>query len=501
MVFEYTRSLRAGMLTLLLLVSLLAGTAAVAAPLAPEPSSNAMAITAQLLTPLSSYRSKVGDEVEAVISTPVCFDSGPLESQTRLQGVIERVHAVGLGLAHETASLEFQMQQLLFADGRSYPIEARLTAVDNARERVDRRGVIHGIRATDTLSSRFSSHLFFAAHAHPALIIPSLAVESWLFRFPEPEFDYGVGTELALQVTFPEGLGHPSACAQTLPAPEDEAAWEELVAELPAWSYSKRQPQPIDPVNLLFLGSLAGLEHAFHAAGWIGSQPNNFRTGFEAVRAIAENTSYADAPMRTLLLDGAPPDLRVQRSLNTFDKRDHMRIWMRNEEWQGHDVWAAAATQDLAATFSAHRPFGFTHRIQTDVDLERDKVVRELESTGCVDQVLRVRRPDSETEEAELRRGLETDSRVAVVLLNSCAHPRELPVASSVLAQDEANEEAEPPLATRVVRRFTLTARNHFLRDNLVWRTGEAMKMTWHTVRNWEAERKHRATVLLSVKN
>jgi LssY C-terminus len=489
------------MLISLLLVSLLAGTAAVAAPLAPEPPSNAIAITAQLLTPLSSYRSKVGDAVEAVISTPVCFADGPLAAEARLQGVIERVHRVGLGLAHETASLEFKMQQLLSPDGRSYPIEARLTAVDNARERVDRRGVIHGIRATDTLSSRFSSHLFFVAHVHPALIIPSLAVESWLFRFPEPEFDYGVGTELALQVTFPEELGHPSACSQTLPTPEDEAAWEGLVAELPSWSYSKRQPQPIDPVNLLFLGSLADLERAFRAAGWNGSQPNNFRTGFQAVRAIAEDSSYADAPMRTLLLDGAPPDLRVQRSLNTFDKRDHMRIWLRDDEWQGHDVWAAAATQDLAATFSTRHPFGFTHRIQTDVDLERDKVVRELEFTGCVDQVVRVQRPDSDTEEAELRRGLETDSRVAVVLLNSCEHPHELPVAGSVRSQDDDDTNAGPPLATRVIRRVTLTARNHFLRDNLIWRTGEALEMTWHTVRNWEAERKRRATVLLSVRN
>jgi hypothetical protein len=477
------------MLISILSFSLAAATLVAAAPLVPEPPSP-VPITARLLTALSSYHSKAGDEVEAVISAPVCFDGVPLETDSRLLGAVERVHAVGWGVAHETASMQFRLQQLWLPDGRNYPIEARLTAIDNARERVDRHGKIHGIRATDTLSSRFSSHLFFAAHAHPALIIPSLAVESWLFRFPEPEFEYGAGTELFLEVTFPEGLGHVAACAEETPLPEDESAWDGLVADVPAWSFSKRQPQPMDPVNLVFLGSLEGLERAFQAAGWTGSKPNSLRTGVEAVRAIAEDRGYADAPMRTLLLDGATPDLRIQRSLNTFDKRDHMRIWRRDATWQGRTVWAAAATQDLAATFS-RRPFGFTHRIESDVDIERDKVARELEFTGCVDSVVRVHRPESIPAE-EFRKGLETDARVAVILLNSCEHPREVAMSGAVPGQADAEADPPPPL-TRVIRRFTLTARNHFLRDNMIWRTGDAVRIAWHTVHEWEVEKKHRA--------
>jgi hypothetical protein len=36
----------------------------------------------------------------------------------------------------------------------------------------------------------------------------------------------------------------------------------------------------------------------------------------------------------------------------------------------------------------------------------------------------------------------------------------------------------------------TLTARNHYLRDNWAWRTGEAIRFTFHTVRSWQQERK-----------
>jgi hypothetical protein len=300
-----------------------------------------------------------------------------------------------------------------------------------------------------------------------------------------------------MDVTFPEALGRAALCSEPDPAPADAAELKSLVGALPAWSYSTAH-EPIDPVNLLFVGTLSDLERAFQAAGWTGSQPKSLRTGFRAFRALAEERGFADAPMRTLLLDGAPPDLRMQRSLNTFDKRDHMRIWLRQEEWQGRDVWAAAATQDLAATFTA-RPPGVTHRIETDVDLERDKIVRELEFAGCVDKVMDAERPTVEPQtKAEIRRGLETDSRVAVILLNSCDHPTQ-ELAAGV--EEAFVASAAPPADVRAIRRVILTARNHFLRDNLFWRSADVVRYGWRRFRAWEADRQRRAehqTLLLS---
>ncbi|HEY7391993.1 MAG TPA: LssY C-terminal domain-containing protein [Bryobacteraceae bacterium] len=475
------------------LTVLAAAGAVPAAPLAPNTPAP-ITLTARLATPLSSYSAKTGDLVDAVIASSVCLDGKALAPPVTLRGKVARVHAVGLGLVHETASLKLALDGLELSDGSVYPVEARLTAVDNARERVDRNGVIHGIRATATLSSRFASHLVFAAQGHPALVIPTLAVESWLFRFPEPEIEYAAGTELEVEVTFPEELGRPALCSGREPGPAEAAEWKNLVAGLPTWSYSTGH-EPIDPVNLLFIGSLSVLERAFQAAGWTGSQPKGLRTGFRAFRALAEERSFAEAPMRTLLLDGVPPDLRIQRTLNTFDKRDHMRIWLRGEEWRGWDIWAAAATQDLAAVFTTHPP-GVTHRIEADIDLERDKVVRELEFTGCVDKVMNVERPPAQPEtkaalEAKARRGLETDSRVAVILLNSCDHPNEEMGASS---QEQFASSAEPPTDVRVIRRVILTARNHFLRDNLFWRSADVLRYGLHRFRTWEADKQqHRA--------
>jgi hypothetical protein len=431
-----------------------------------------------LLTPVSSYYTKSGSEVRALMTMPVCGPDGALLSDgATFRGSVKHVHKVGLGIFHETARLEFEFDELHLSDGRTYPIETRLLAIQNARERVDKHGSVHGIRATAVLSNRFGQHLVFAAMNHPAAMIPLFALENGLFRFPEPEIDYEPGTEFRLAVRFPEVLGQMQSCA--VPPSAKPAGLDTLVARLPAWSFSLRQPQAMDPVNLVFVGSADELHAAFAAAGWSGVRPNSLSAGLTAIRAVVEERPFLQAPMRTLLVDGAPPDLRLQKSLNTFEKRDHLRVWKRPETWENRDLWVSAATRDIAVTFSV-RPFGFTHEIQSDVDLERDEVIGDLQFTGCVDSVAYIDRTDAQSR--NVRKGLTTDGRVAVVVLNACREPRLSPAVAPPVLQ--------PPLAVRCVRRATLTARNHLIRDNIVWRTGDALRIGIETLRHWTAAHK-----------
>lgn len=444
-----------------------------------------IAIEARLLTPLSSYTAKAGETVRAVITTPVCPGGGDAEpSGAELEGVIKKVRRVGIGLIHETASMQLDFPELVMPDGSAYSVESRLTAIDNAREHVDSHGGIHGIRATATLSNRVGERLAFLAMGHPAAFLPLFALENAMFRFPEPEIELARGADLRMNVKFPVEWGEVSRCA----VPEEISAddWEKLhgvVDPLPYWTYSKRQPQPLDLVNLVFIGSSDEIQRAFDAAGWTGAVPNSMSAGIRAIRAIAENHALSEAPMRTLLLDGVEPDIQLQKSLDTFEKRDHLRIWARDTEYDGRRVWASSATRDLAAVFSM-RPFGFTHKIQDDVDLERDQVVSDLSFTGCVDTVAYVARPETVRHSGEpFRRGVITDSRVAVVSLNSCREPEHnLAV---------GGEFTQPGKAVRLIRRILLTARNHYLRDNIFWRSGDAIRLTFHSVRDWERERKN----------
>jgi hypothetical protein len=454
--------------------------------LAAAESPHGTRIEARLLTPISTYSARPGLEIAATVATPICAGGASvLPEGTELRGVVKRVHKVGLGLVYESAGLKLEFTQLHLPDGREYTVAAHLASVDNARERVDRKGSIHGIRATATLSNRLGERILFAALGpHPVSMIPLFALESSMFHFPDPEIEFRRGTEIQFDMEFPEEFGAVAPCPlpEVDASPEEWAAVQQAVNALPYWTYSKRQRQPMDLVNLLFVGSQGEVDRAFAAAGWIGSRPNSMRASAAAIRAIAEQRGFSDAPMRTLLLDGREPDLRLQKSLDTFEKRDHLRIWKRDLELDGRPVWASAATRDLGTTFGMH-PFGFTHEVQSDVDLERDKVVHDLVFTGCVDSVAFVQRPDSVRETGqEYRKGVNTDARVAVVTLNGCTQSRE----------DFGTMEPlpKPSKMVRCIRRVTLTARNHFIRDNLVYRTADAIRLGYLALRKLDQQAK-----------
>jgi len=452
----------------------------------------AVRMKVRLLTPVSSYHSKPGDPIEALVVPPACrepIDEFP--SETVLTGKVRSVKRVGLGVVHETASMRLAFTELQIPGNGPQQIESRLLAIDNARERVDRKGAIHGIRATASLSSRLGEHIAIEAFEHPLLLGPALILESGLLRFPDPEIEYGRGTELSLEVTLPDSVPAP-ACPSVHQAASGEAAdgLGKLVAQLPAWSFSKRQPQPMDLINLVFVGSRPAVESAFAAAGWTGARPNSVAAGLGSIRAIAEEHEYAFGPMRTLLLSGDEADLSFQTELNTFEKRDHLRIWEQREDWEGHPIWASAATRDLGATFSMGHPFGFTHEIQNNLDLERDKVVGDLQLTGCVDSVDYVTRAPGEWTKS--RKGVYTDSRIAVITLNRCDAP--------TADFSEISTEAQPALAVRLVRRVTLTTRNHFLRDNIVWRSGDAARIGVEALHHWYVRRKEERQAVIDAR-
>ena len=442
-------------------------------------------IKARLLAPISSYWSKTGDPIEALVVPPACGEANStLPAGTVLSGHVGKLHRVGLGIVHETAGLHLNFDELQLPDGTSYRVETRLVGIDNARERIDKKGGIHGIRATDSISSRIASRLALEAWEHPFLLGPVLVAESSFFTFPDPEIDYERGTELALDIQMPELSRRPESCPT-----EDEASTQaseqmrQVVENLPYWSYSKRQPQPMDLVNLVFVGSREEVELAFNAAGWSGALRNSMSSGFHAVRAIAEEREYSDAPMRTLLLDGDEPDLSLQDSVNTFAKRDHLRIWKQADQWQGRSIWASSATRDLGTAFSMGHPFGFTHRIEGNVDLERDKVTNDLWLTGCVDAVHYIDRGQPPRDSGHpYRKGIHTDGRVAVVEFNACRVPQE----------NFANlgPERHPSRVVRIVRRGTLTTRNHFLRDNIVYRSADAARIGVLAARRWYVNRR-----------
>src|SRR6185437_8125106 len=128
-------------------------------------------------------------------------------------------------------------------------------------------------------------------------------------------------------------------------------------------------------------------------------------------------TGYADAPVSTLLLDGRPPDVVLQKSLNTFAKRHHIRLWKMSERYKGQEVWVGAATHDIA-TMNSRAGTKWTHRIDPHIDRERDWVMTDLPFVGTATAYVDVDRPRAPKRTMNATGdNILTDSKMSVIQL------------------------------------------------------------------------------------
>jgi hypothetical protein len=119
--------------------------------------------------------------------------------------------------------------------------------------------------------------------------------------------------------------------------------------------------------------------------------------------------------MSMLLLEGRPPDLVFQKQNNTFAARHHLRIWRRPARFHGQEVWICSATHDIGIAFS-EEDRTFIHKVDTQIDRERAKVVSDLLFTGLVQGIALVDRPDVPTKLFNATGdALETDGKMAVI--------------------------------------------------------------------------------------
>ncbi|MFT0846826.1 LssY C-terminal domain-containing protein [Actinomycetaceae bacterium L2_0104] len=137
-----------------------------------------------------------------------------------------------------------------------------------------------------------------------------------------------------------------------------------------------------DPVNLAFMGSREQIESIMRAAGWTQADPVTARSSWRIVTSTLRRSSYPQAPVSPLFLFERQQELAYQQEVDGNPKqRHHIRFWPCPPEWLlpgGRRVeWLAAATYDTAVGLSFFT-LQVTHRIDADIDIERDHVISTL---------------------------------------------------------------------------------------------------------------------------
>jgi hypothetical protein len=180
--------------------------------------------------------------------------------------------------------------------------------------------------------------------------------------------------------------------------------------------------------------------------------------------------------MSEQLLDGQASEFGWQKGLNCVVRRDHLRVWSDPLTWQGRDVWLGASTRDVGVRISIWNK-ELTHRVESDIDVERERVVRDLGLAGCVESVHVAPRPAMPAHLANATGDhLHTDGGVAVVELKDCEAP--------VFAKDAPRTTllARPPSKLARYTRAQVLSFRDLWRENAAYNAFDLSRLA---VRSW----------------
>jgi hypothetical protein len=293
------------------------------------------------------------------------------------------------------------------------PVSTRVLAVDNAREAVE-NNEIRGI-VQPHASKKEGIALLAVGIADPLLGLGIFGTKAAYGASLRREIYYPAGTDLMVQIVRPSTLKQTSQLPEW-PTFHVDAELQRVVEAAPMRTAAKSK-EPSDLTNVLFIGSQMELESAFENAGWATSDHLGMKSALTELQAAARQSGYDHAPVSLLTLNGAPPDLVFQKTLNTIAKRHHIRIWKQTGVfYEGRATWIGAATHDIGVGRTGKNWF---HQIDPWVDHERDKIRNDLMFVGAGTDYALVDRPNAPTVTANATGDqIISDGKVLVIRLS-----------------------------------------------------------------------------------
>jgi len=189
-----------------------------------------------------------------------------------------------------------------------------------------------------------------------------------------------------------------------------------LFAKIPR-RISDKEGNPGDMVNFLILGDEEQMKKVFTNAGWVHVDADVKSTILAGAIASFSKESYLTMPMSILYLFDRPQDYGWAHAepITVVASRNHLRIWKAPFTANGQMLWVGAATHDIGFE-KDQRNNGLTHKIDPDIDLERDYVEKTLSSTGLVAEVTHFT-PQNPLKEAKTATGGSFHSNGQVLVL------------------------------------------------------------------------------------
>ena len=174
-----------------------------------------------------------------------------------------------------------------------------------------------------------------------------------------------------------------------------------------------------DNTNFVVVGSEQKVLQTFQAAGWVRVDREKKDAVLHTVLSVLTKQAYVELPMSELTLFGRVQDYGLAHAvpIQVVAQRHHLRLWKAPFQVEGQELWVGAATHDIGFDRD-NRNNGVTHKIDPNIDDEREFVGRSLDETGLVGRLSYVT-PSQASKEARTATGatFHSDGRVMVIHL------------------------------------------------------------------------------------
>jgi len=138
---------------------------------------------------------------------------------------------------------------------------------------------------------------------------------------------------------------------------------------------------PQEPLAFIFLAKNDNvLIQSFEKSSWFLADQVDVSSMIKIVKTAVINSQYRRAPMTPSFWNAAVNDFGFEKptNINTVRERHHIRIWKTNLKQGDYSIYVGTASLDEGIKWF------ITHKINPDIDTERNFVKESLQSAGVI---------------------------------------------------------------------------------------------------------------------
>lgn len=307
----------------------------------------------QLVKSVSSAHARPGDQLDFVVVREVSVEGRTVISAgTVASGSVTAVKGKRfLGIGGRVA---VKLNSVVLANGQRIGLRARMAVKGRTRIKMMAAAMV----ATGLVFLPAAA-VFLLTRGHDSIVLKSTAITAHTDR---PTSVVSAGLQRSIE-------------------PSSELA--EMMDYLPP-RVINIDGREGDMLNLVFVAQPEDLQQMFARAGWV--KTDDWKPIF-VWHLLRHQNNDAQLPMAKFYLFGRVQDysyaLPDPHAIVT--RRHHLRIWKTDYSMDGTPIWVAAASHDVAIVI-ARRGHLINHRIDPNVDAERDFVGSNLTESSSVNR-------------------------------------------------------------------------------------------------------------------